>query len=615
MVEKLPRWGVFREILETMSDKTHKTLTKLRTFQIDQAHARGEEPVVVPKIIQSKNNPVPAVAPKIVIKNNKAFSSVTETPAPSPLLVTPPVPPSFHELKKSAHSKIEHIVSKEAKPVSKTVTVRKNEPALLRRSFSSTATVITSNKKNEFKFFSAVGAALKDWVTGLNTKNKTPKYTVNATERRKGVIQKATTSSGAVFTTDIDTLKKEITRKREQVLDEAPHPTHLNWSPQTEPGFPLIEGPHHLAALPAKRPVIVEYKKRSLPTPQIVEPAEKKDEIPRRVFTPLPNVDPTKETGRWGPDSALAPDSPYAPTRLETLKPPVPPPIFRIPGQVIAQPTEPAAPLYNPPPTQAYIPPTPTASTQQFEVPTLNLSKPGTSIPNKPNPRSAYLRNGMRQLFRFDTTAATVVLVGSIVSFVMVFLIVKTFLGIIAPSISVSEPVISLAEPLSPKGKVIDVAVSAVSKDAIVSALSTESRPASGVTEFRILTADGGVIAGDTLWDSFGFSSNPNLARSITEARLGYASRESVIILKVTDAVTVFGALLSWEQDMATEIRPWFENDETGTSTFTDDTVGNSDIRILKSGNEVIIVYGFIDKNTLVITESLEAYSATLGSN
>jgi hypothetical protein len=242
----------------------------------------------------------------------------------------------------------------------------------------------------------------------------------------------------------------------------------------------------------------------------------------------------------------------------------------------------------------------------------LRFTKPGTSIPNKPNPKSSYLNRGLKELFRFDTTVATVVAVGSIVSFVMVFLIAKTFVGMIAPSDEVSKTQTSLTTALTPAGEVVDVAISALSADALKSALGNQARPATGVVEFRILEANGNPLTGNQLWGMFGFSSNPNLPRSISEAHLGYSDAEHIFVLKVTDAVTAFGALLLWEPNMATEFAPLFNYEARSITSVEDVTIKDSDVRILKSNGETILVYGFIDKNIIVITKSLEAYEATL---
>lgn len=593
-----------------MGDTPHKPLPKLRTFQLDQAHARGEEPVAVQKKVVEKSTETPTPPlPKIIVTTAKKTipqkevkQTITHTHA------EPVVPPAFHELKKNPHKKIEHFVAEPVNPPVKTITVREKAQAPLPRSFSSEATVITSAKKNDFKFFASVVAAFKEWMGSLRSNDSSPKYTVSTVNRRKGLIQKATTKSGATFTSDNISIKDEITKKRAAEPEEDVHSTHLNWTPNTEPGYSLLEERERRVALPAKKPAVIEYKKKTLPKPVVVEPVVKIEEPPKRVFVPPPTPVAPASTG-WESDTGLAPDSPYAPV-AKSIPTPIPvAPVFRVPEK-----------MQSPQPIALPVP-----TPQTIEVPKMvpmapalpvpqRLTKPGTSIPNKPNPKTSYLHRGLKQLFRFDTTVATVVVVGSLVSFVMVFLIVKTFVGIITPTNDVSKVPVSLATPLTPSGEVIDVAISALSVDALESALKNQSRPASGVVEFRILEANGTPLTGSQLWGMFGFSSNPNLSRSISKAHLGYTNAEHMLVLEVTDAVTVFGALLSWEPAMAGEFAPLFDEEVLSITSIEDITIKSSDVRVLKSNGETILVYGFIDKNIVVITESIEAYEATLNN-
>ncbi len=577
-----------------MGDKPHKPLPKLRTFQLDQAYARGESPVVSTpkvKVVQPGVKAEPIPAPKLTVTTTKKTPVAHEKIERTPSTPLPPTPPAFHELKKAAANKIEHIVAESSQPTQKTVTVRERA-SVPPRSFSSEAMVITSAKKAEFNFFEAVVSSFKNWVQSFSKRNASHTYTVSTLDRRKGVIQKATTNSGAIFTTDNTSIKQEITRKRNEPASETSNEIHVSWSPKTETVFTLLDEPAHPVALPARRSVIVEHKKRTLPAPEIVEPTNRTEQPPKRVFVPPP---PPVQSA-WESDTP-APDSPYAPA---AYVPPVtpPPPVFRVPEPVPLPPTNAVAPL-----------PTPLVSTPPA---VLRFTKPGTTIPNKPNPKTSYLNRGLRQLFRFDTTLATVVTVGSIVSFVMVFLIVKTFVGMIVPVDEQDTPTISLATPLTETGEVIDVAISAPALDALKSALQNEDRPAQGVVEFRILKADGTPIAGGEAWQTFGFISNPILSRTTSEARIGYADGEMILILQVTDAVTAFGALLTWEPEMAKEFSRLFNIATDDVTTVTDQSVGSSDIRILQSGTKTVLVYGFINSNTVVVTPSLEAYKATV---
>jgi hypothetical protein len=583
-----------------MGDIPHKPLPKLRTFQLDQAHARGEEPANVSPVETAKEVRAPRAVPKIIVNTTKQEPSVATQAKIPQTSHTPPVPPAFHELKKDAHKKIEHIVAETTPKPTKTISVRAKAPTQPPRSFSSEATVITSAKKSDFKLFPAILASLKEWLAGSSRHPDTPKYTVSAVDHRKGVIQKATTNSGAVFTRNSDSLKQEITKKREAGEPTTPTPLHLSWSPQTEVGFSLLESRDRVPLMPQKPAVTVAFKKRStVPPPQIIEPATKEPVLIEHITTP--HGEPA--SARWESEYAATPDSSYPPKQTAPIQTP--------------QPFTPPVPVENPvfirqapSPTPVTQPPAPV--TPQLEVASLpSFTKRGSTIPNKPNPKTSYLKSGLNRLFTFDTTLTTVVLGGSIISFVLVFLIMRTLLGMITPSIENRTPVLSLAEPLTQQGIVIDLAISSPSYEALMSAYTSKDRPASGVTEFRILNADGRIIGGD-LWSLLNFSSNPNLSRAISEARLGYSQGETILILKVSDSLTVFGALLSWEPKMTQELQPLFGEALPVATTFVDETIYSSDVRILTDSSGRVLLYGFINRDTVVITTSREAYEATL---
>ncbi len=602
-----------------MGNLPHKPLPKLRTFQLDQAHARGEAPLPVATRDDSHKMAAPA-APKIIVTTTKATLEETKKEVPvQSKVATPIAPPAFHELKKNATKHIDHIVAESSEPAvtQKVVTVRKKSSTPPPRSFSSEATIISSGRKNEFRFFPALIASFKGWLAALQNTNSSPSYTVGTIDKRKELIQKATTRSGANFTTDNSSLKDELTKNREEI----PHDLTVSWSPKTEALFPLLEEPDRLAALPPKSPVVVSYKRKSIPAPQLIEPTPQPNSAQKRIFIPPQ----TSVKTAWESDLSAEPDSPYAASIHVPPAPPkvtpvitapvIAPPVFKVPEPVqFVTPTS-IAPTVTPPPPPLSTPiaTTPVLITPPTPVVPVSFTKPGTSIPNKPNPKTSYLNRGLRQLFRFDTTIATVVLVGSLVSFVMMFLIVKTLVGMVVPSSGTDKTTVSLAVPLTPKGNVIDIAVSTQSFTALKSALSSQARPAAGVTEFRIVEASGQVLSGNRLWQTLGLSPNSNLSGSVTEGHVGYSNGEDMLVLKVTDAVTVFGALLAWEKNMPEEFSPLFNQDISAVTSVTDKTVENSDVRILMNDSEIILVYGFIDKNTVVITESLEAYQATMG--
>lgn len=96
-------------------------------------------------------------------------------------------------------------------------------------------------------------------------------------------------------------------------------------------------------------------------------------------------------------------------------------------------------------------------------------------------------------------------------------------------------------------------------------------------------------------------------------------------ILKVPSYERTFAGMLGWEPTMASDLNalyPVSAAASAGTSSapqmiaaprFTDATVANHDVRILKDGsNKTVLLYGYRDKQTLIIAKDEAAFTALL---
>jgi hypothetical protein len=567
-------------------DAEHPTsLPKIRTFAKDQAHVqhRDEPAIVAPKKIPpiedlkatvlEKNPPVAPIA-HITVPEKKA--APTSSPAATHI-------PAFHELKKKNSPEMVKPAplqspAKHTAPVQKKVSVkaRKFEPS----KSTSGATIITDNKKGEFKVLPSIFSSFKTWLQELfGGSNKTPKYTITTTDRRKGVIQKATSNNATIFTADSDTLKEEIRRRQQQMSQHGER--DITWTPNTEIGVPLL-GETVQPNVP-KMPVTVSFKKQTvyIPPPVITEPT------PIAVYPPAPRVFvPPPEITNFGVEQN-------------------PPALPKIRITEAAHYTTPVTPLPIPDVLSAEIKAVPKQVVQSAQL--------ATSIPHTPNPRTSHLKNGLRTLATFNTNLTAIIFAGSVVSLVLLVLIVRTFLGLISPeNTSVSEaPAVST---ISLQGTTNDVALSSVTKEALYAALASEPVPASGVKEFRIVTADGVPVPAQEILSLLNFNTNQNLNQSVTSVHLAYAESKRAIILEVTDATTVFGALLLWEPMMAKDLASIFATGNAPVAPFTDKTVEQTDVRILSDDGVPVLVYGFIGKNVVVITQDMTAFTSLLSS-
>ncbi|MFT5036596.1 MAG: hypothetical protein ACI9VM_000158 [Candidatus Azotimanducaceae bacterium] len=101
-----------------------------------------------------------------------------------------------------------------------------------------------------------------------------------------------------------------------------------------------------------------------------------------------------------------------------------------------------------------------------------------------------------------------------------------------------------------------------------------------------------------------------SLARAVTQVTLGgFNGGEPFIVMKFTSFDVVFGEMLQAEETFYSDLAPLYG--EAAQTTSLDARISNMDVRVLIADDtEDRVVYGFIDKNTILITTSREVYSS-----
>ncbi len=113
----------------------------------------------------------------------------------------------------------------------------------------------------------------------------------------------------------------------------------------------------------------------------------------------------------------------------------------------------------------------------------------------------------------------------------------------------------------------------------------------------------------------------PSLERSFdSQYMLGiysFDTNEPFIILTTSDFVSSYAGMLKWEENMSFDLGKLFsiqQNASTTTRIFTDQSLKNKDLRVLREASgKTVLLYSFIDKNTLLITTNENIFSAILG--
>lgn len=134
------------------------------------------------------------------------------------------------------------------------------------------------------------------------------------------------------------------------------------------------------------------------------------------------------------------------------------------------------------------------------------------------------------------------------------------------------------------------------------------------------IESNGNKISTPNLLNSLAPNMPQSLQRSFGEDYMlgiySFDTNEPFIILKVVDYPLAYSGMLKWEENMLKDIGGLFGSMtelKDGTLTFTDETIKNKDLRILKnSTGNPLLIYSFIDRQTLVIVKNKNILSAVV---
>lgn len=607
---------------EAESASPEEVKPKRKPEPAPQAQAAADLPEV-PKIPDepTKSAPkkaVPAPVPKAqaasdtkAIKREPVAAPKVVIPKPAkPSTSTPPAKiPAFHELQKQVEN-----LSKEQDfgepPKNKPAPhpTKNNRPAadeapLRGVNIGYDATVITDTKHKRFRLIPSAIASIKRWFKDLTKKRKkaAPKYSVPEADRRKGVIQKATSKSGSVFTADNDTLREQIRRRRHESEEarrraeaearakaEAKQETEpeTSWSPYTETGFPLLEdGDDEVRVLDTTpKNVTIEFKKQTpLQTapPATEPPASDENALvtpdTEQGSEPVPEPEPAPEPMPVAPEPEPEP-VPQASVATEPTPEPVPP----------AEP-EPE-PVPEPEPPQVFEP---------IDEPVQNVRTSDSFEESEPQP-----------IDWRDTNTLTMAIFGVVVVLAIAGLLVLSLMR-------QSQPVTPVAAPFQTQflagaqTERVDYAPGENLTELIIA--KSDELPL-GLIDVQIHGTDGEVLPPGVIIDGLGFTLIPSFRQSVTDVRFSTINQsDPILIFDLNDAVSARGGFLAWERTMASDLVELYRISTNSSLSFTDDTVQGVDVRVMRTREgETLIVYGIVDENTALIGNSIEDFSQIL---
>lgn len=444
--------------------------------------------------------------------------------------------------------------------------------------------IITDTKRNRFRLFSAIIAGIKEWFTETEErieKARAPKHTVTPAEKRASVITSAAERSALAPKDDYARVakhlqsvprtsktKSDLSIKDEEVIKPA-HWAYVDEDETTEeptaaaePTLVIPKGP--TSPEPSEQPAIIEETEPTetqagLGTEESVEPEPTPQTEEPVVESLEPIEEPASEPEEIGPEEEPPePEEQYQ----EEPEPEAPPPRRWKPTP------EPRS--FTPSPVIAIVVVVLAVGlgvTTAFwifggtsETPVVTeTTRPNTLIESSeqlPTPlttnRLAFLRNIL------DTEPRTI-----------------SEIAVVYPTVSVQ-----------------------------------------GSTEMASIN--------DTL-SVLDWQAPSSFTRNIDSINFGlWKTSEPFMVLKISSFDIALSGILSWETNMSFDLAPLFGSPVSGTFDpnsrsatqirepyFIDSVIDNHDVRVLRDElYKERIIYSFINKNTILITNSIESFRA-----
>ncbi len=502
-----------------------------------------------------------------------------------------------------------------AKKADKKITITTNDDA-------DSATIITDTKKDRFKFFPALFESIQNWIEKVKVDRhakKAPKYTVPETTRRKGVIQKATSLTGKITSSDHDTIQERIRQRQAIEHEENDENDNVTWTPNTEPGYLLLEKESSKISN-----VQVEQRKSFFTTQQdiVVKNLESLKSIKSDSGVHASEKD---SASRWEneklDDEVIIPE-PIPKTLIisepEILPVPSLEKISPIITETVTKQSGFESSLEKPVvPETIKIPTPPVVVTQSIPLPLVKEVEPEILNETHKEIEEELSNQDKGSLLSKNTN----VLAFSIFGIILVILVIIGISYFWSKNHEV-EKVPTMADyPKVINGDIDFVYQPITNKYDFVSRITSEfGKTNSEVSQFVFITTPEGqdAIKPSALLTHLGVKLNANFSQSITNLYFGQLHHINPFIsFTVTDTDTAKGGMLVWEQNMRSEIYPILGlptlESSTSSSKFIDAMISGVDVRVLKGNDgEEEIIYGFTDSHTIIITNNSGSFGELL---
>ena len=491
--------------------------------------------------------------------------------------------PAFHELQKAKKTDIkvepEETEKKEKKETKKKE--KKKDKKEMKPIITSGGTVITDNKKNEKPFFAELQKSISAWFTKLKKSLKPKKntYSVTKTERRKGVVQKATSKTGTIFTADSDTLKEQI-KARQRAEKREHEDDDLTWSPYTEPGYPLLEGeeaesndPRVLKVAVTPKTSVVKPKPVIKSTDKIAELKEEKEEPTKE------ELDALEEENKKAEAKAL---EEKAKKEAEEVK-----------EEVVEE-------KVKPEPEETTPEETPEQSLEDEILDVLSPEEDGEEVEEEEEQEW-----NLEDVDLKDTNTLAMLIVG-------VFLALGVFgfvlFGIFGFGSDEGETMTKVeAVPTYQDASISDVIIFNLTFNEIVGRINTTlvSEPTDKTIEYQFVNARSHAVPGDVLMETIRTVNNDGFADTVSELRfVKTADGERALVLTTSDATMTLGGMLNWEDSLYSDVGSILDIQNSippSAGEFVDTKVGKLDARALEFDSNTLLIYAIVNGTDVII--------------
>ena len=499
------------------------------------------------------------------------------------------------------------------------------------------ATIITDTKKDRFKLFPAIGESLKNWFKELqknHEEKKKPKYTVPETTRRKGVIQKATSQTGKITTADHDSLQEKIRQRLQKEIVGFGNETkedHVTWTPNTEPGFPLLEagdntGISNIQIVPRKnfytKQQEIIFNDSRQPNREIVETEKKPvNEARVAVKAKTESADDLTET-----------DSGFTNTVYETPKKEVSEAITNEDNLNLVE--EHQNKVLNPVPK-----PSPKLDTHEEFRPEIEVNKEiekeeerdktdfvestenyQEETGRESEEKKDYIENNYEEtepetVSRKRSFSVNTNLLSLILVIIIVAILIVTGLGKNLIKYSNQQPTTesintSYQQLLNSETKFISISSNKTEiENTILSEINNENK----INQFVFVSGETReLVKPSTLLIGLNFGSSASFNQTITQIYFGSIDKSPFIAMKITDTTTAKGGMLQWEKTLSSDLKTIF-NLSGDNKQFIDGMLGGTDVRVLKNSNsQDEVIYGFTSNDTIIISKDSRTFTELL---